>query len=111
MARDHSIVIQYAGDPLFTSCETCRGTGEVEAGFGDCAGREYCGECSGHGEVAHDLSWLATLAHNLAIAGGLCATYWDGVRTEFSHHLHAPWIERWRPGCAKPAPSSGKKGQ
>ena len=39
---------------------------------------------------------LDTLAHNLAVAGGLCAAYWQGIK-----HIRG---QHWRPGCGRDAP-------
>jgi hypothetical protein len=45
---------------------------------------------------------LRTISHNLGVAGALCRAFWDGVRYEFAHDHHAPWIDGgWQPGCGR----------
>jgi hypothetical protein len=61
---------------------------------------DACNVDSSHGLYS---AWLATLAHNLATAGGLCAAFHAGAE-------HAREIYRngakysWRPGCQRSAP-------
>jgi hypothetical protein len=50
-------------------------------------------------------SRMQYLAHNLAVGAACCRAYWDGVRREFAHNAHAPWLDRdWAPGCGRVAP-------
>ena len=44
---------------------------------------------------------LDNLAHNLAIAGGLCASFEMG--RDAGPNAHVPFVTAWwRPGCGKP---------
>lgn len=86
-------------DPAFVTCKRCEGKGYPTPPPG--LDPDYCVECSGHGEIALDLSDLATLAHNLAWAAGLCASFEMGRDAGPDTHvpLKTSW---WRPGCGKP---------
>lgn len=54
--------------------------------------------------TAESAKRLATLAHNLAIAAGLCRAFEQG-RTFFWRAMDGlPASEDWRPGCQKDAP-------
>lgn len=58
-------------------------------------GDRWCPRCGGDGWKTFDRSALFTLAHNLAVAGGLCAS------REQAHDL---WDPKWSPGCGWPVP-------
>lgn len=76
-------------EPLFVDCPRLDQCGD------------HCHECDGAGEIAIDLSDLATLAHNLAIAAALCASFEMG--RDAGPDRHQAWKTAWwRPGCGKP---------
>jgi hypothetical protein len=52
---------------LFQTCGTCGGAGERPV-YTD---RDWCGDCSGGGEVAIDMSPVVTFFFNVSIAAGL----------------------------------------
>lgn len=91
-SRDHSY-----------ECEQC---GHLRGGLNDL--RCDCDE--------HDLfgTWavseaLATLAHNIGVAGGLCRAFSLGGRHAddlwaWDHVVGNPDAWLWRPGCRRPAP-------
>jgi hypothetical protein len=49
---------------------------------------------------------LATLAHNLAIGGALCASYALG---QDPPDIDRRWMRYWHPGCGRPAPIDGMR--
>ena len=67
-------------------------------------GDQYCRYCNGDGVSVFDRSSLLTLAHSLAVAGGLCEAFnegwssgWDAARpTELGD------TPGWYPGCGFP---------
>jgi hypothetical protein len=77
-------------EPAFVTCASCNGRGYTTALRWGIA-PDWCPECEGAKEVAVDLSSLATLAHNLAIAGGLCAAFEQGW-------AYGAWWEAAHPG-------------
>lgn len=87
-------------EPASFDCERCDGTGIEYFGHDP----DWCGECGGTGEDHIDLSPLATLAHNLAIAGGLCAAFELGRQFCWRAMVGLPAAEDWRPGSGRAAP-------
>ena len=101
-------VIQPTGDPPFVTCKTCDGRGYVTAlkwGIDP----YWCPECGGAKEIALDMTALATLAHNLGVAGALCRSFHLGGKHADDlwardHVVGNPDAWLWRPGCWRPAP-------
>lgn len=91
-----------ANDPIWIRCPQCKGDKQRQ--------QPLCEDCCNTGEVAEDISWLATLAHNLAIAGGLELAFVLGSRRGrwvsdyfegwYDDEDEAPWVS----GCGKAAP-------
>jgi hypothetical protein len=61
---------------VIIDCPQCVGSGECRQCYTPCG--ERCEYCGGDGGIEVQLSGLRTLAHNLAAAGGLCASWWSG---------------------------------
>lgn len=59
----------------------------------------------GRAIVRFEIGWIATLAHNLAIAAGLCRAFDDGwlQATDLANFRIWP-REAWIPGCGRGAP-------
>lgn len=83
--------------PRLVTCRCCKGTSQ---GFGTLR----CDCCNGDGCYEVDDPSLATLAHNLAVAGGLCASFNLGCRYADDLWDVDAHSRRWRPGCRRPAP-------
>jgi hypothetical protein len=66
-------------------------------------GDRYCRYCNGDGVTVFDYSDLATLAHNLAIAGGLCRAHKLGAGFGYEWATREPFYPRWEPGCGSDA--------
>lgn len=93
-----SYVIQSTDDPPFVTCKTCDGRGYTTAlkwGIDP----DWCPECGGAKEIALDMTALATLSHNLAIAAGLCESFNRGSDYRMRMMLALPASEDWKPGC------------
>ena len=75
-------------DPVVDQCGYC------DNGI---QGDQYCRYCGGDGVDVFDRSSLFTLAHNLAIAGGLCASWVLG--SNHGYPDECGWD--WRPGCGR----------
>lgn len=63
-----------------------------------------CDQCVDVAAEHIDGVTLRTLATNLAVAGGLCAAFWEGWEQREHHDLYSKHGYRtdqdWRPGCA-----------
>lgn len=89
--------------PVPSDCKRCNGTGMVGRPPSD---PDWCMECGGVGCDWLDRSALFTLAHNLAVAGALCAAFDLGGphRSWVSDRIDGyEYDEPWHPGCNRPA--------
>jgi hypothetical protein len=81
---------------LMFTCWRCRGMGEYLAiGIDGSVIQPDCEVCDCEGRIAVDLNWAATLVHNVAIAGGLCAAWLCGA--DYAHLLPPRWSINPRP--------------
>jgi hypothetical protein len=86
----------------WNECPRCQGDrGRNEPGG-------FCETCCATGEVAEELSELATFAHNLAIGAALCEAHYRALDEAEDHrlyHEHGYRMETcWSPGCQRSAP-------
>lgn len=99
-SRDHSIECETCGymrgglNDLRCDCEPCDICGEIWTVDMPC----MCGRTS----VA--AIHLYTLAHNLAVAGGLCRSFELGKSDAEEYWGITCGEQRWSPGCGKQAP-------
>lgn len=86
-------------EPYFADCKRCEGRGYVG---GPGLDRDYCADCGGTGDYAVDLSALATLAHNLAVAAFGERMFRLGEAA--NEHDNVGYAgEPWRPGTGHSA--------
>ena len=92
----------YIGVIAIDPCRWCSGTG----GTGDDV---TCDRCDGTGETVREVTWIATLAHNLAVAGFGALMFKAG--DNFAWHMAGDDFSQctcqWEPGRGEPyRPSS-----
>lgn len=105
MSREfHMYRLEHRGFAAIIPCPRCRGEGWI------C--EQECGRCSGTGELWFDALWLATLAHNLAIAAGLERAWLLGhsrglfrpLKTDDDEIKAAYERDVWAPGRGRSTP-------